>query len=126
MMESSKKRFKNPYRYIWLLGFTGFTGFTYFINHNPKSLFFFIMLMFFGYYFSGKIAEEKHDERMIENGKRAWIMASRIPFFLILLMPFASFYFPVTIEFFMVTCSIGFASTVIVHQVMFYYYERYK
>ena len=124
-MKKQKNTIKNPYKYIWPLGFTGFAGLTYFINHEPKTLFFFTLFIFFGYYFTGKIADEKQDERMRENGTKAWIMASRIPFLLLLLMPLVAFYFPVTIEFFTAISSVGFSLTVIAHQGMFYYYERY-
>jgi len=124
-MNNQKKFKKNPYKYIWVLGFCGFTGFTYFIDHDPSKLYFFIMFLFFGYYFTRKVAEEKPDERMIENAKKAWIHASRIPFFLLLIMSFIAFYFPVTVEFFMTLSSLGFALTVITHQAMLYYYERY-
>ena len=123
-MKKQEKAVKNPYKYIWLSGFAGFVGFVYFIDGKPGTLSYFMFFSFFGYYFSSKLANEKRDERMIENSKKAWMLASRIPFVLILLMCVTALNFPVSKEFFVLVSSIGFATTVIVHQGAFYYYEK--
>ena len=123
-MKKQKKTVRNPYKHMWLLGFVGFTGLVYFIDNKPGTLSYFMFFFFFGYYFSSKLANEKRDERMIENSKKAWMLASKIPFVLILLMCVAALNLPVSKEFFVLVSSIGFATTVIVHQGAFYYYEK--
>lgn len=113
------------YKYTWPLGFGGFTGLVYFINHDPKSLFGFIFFMFFGNYFIGKLAGKKKDERFLENGKRAWLIASKIPFLLLLVMSLCIPYFSVTKEFFIALSSLGYGVTIIVYYSVLHYFERY-
>lgn len=111
-------------KHVWLFGFFGFQGFTYFITRNLLSLFWFSFFSFFAFYFIAKMADEMQDERFFENSKKAKLRVAPIPLVILFIIGFCSGFPFVTKELIILTCSFGWALTLISYAILFWYYDK--
>ncbi len=126
----------SPYN-LGYLGFLGFLGFGYFVNNNAGLLLLFGLFGLFGCFFignlnkgirflgdSGKMLEEKQDERYVLNAAKAGCLSLAAPvvaLFLIALSVIAGF---ASKELIVILCAAGFAATPLAYSIAFYYFEK--
>lgn len=124
-MNNDHKQVKYPARWMWILGFWGFSGLSYFETGDTSKLFSLAFFAFFAYYFLNKITSQRQDERMMENHKKATILAGKIPLLALFVIGIISINFSVPSVFFILCGVIGLAGYVLTYVGTFIYLERY-
>lgn len=112
-------------KWFGCLGFLGFLGFKYFWTKDPLDLYLFCFLGFFSHFFIYRILDEKEDERMIENRKKAEALSYKVAFgILFLSCILGASKIPLSKEFFSIVAALAIFTKVIVSVSAFYIYER--
>ena len=128
IMNKSKQTISKYRKNAWtqgFLGFLGFLGFYYFKNHDPSFLVYFSCFSMFGFFITGKLAAEMQDERMVENHKKALLLALKIPLVTLMLIGVYPTFATLTEIIAIVISIAGFVATAFTYVIAFYYYDKH-
>ncbi|MDR2971589.1 MAG: DUF3796 domain-containing protein [Bacteroidales bacterium] len=127
-MNKSKQTTAKYRKYAWtqgFLGFLGFLGFNYFKNYDPAFLVYFSCFSMFVFFITGKLAAEMQDERMVENHKKALLLALKIPLITLMLIGIFPTFATLTEIIAIVISIVGFVATAFTYAIAFYYYDKH-
>jgi len=127
-MNKSKQTMTKYRKYAWaqgFLGFLGFLGFNYFKNYDPAFLVYFSCFSMFVFFITGKLAAEMQDERMVENHKKALLLALKIPLITLMLIGIFPTFAMLTEIIAIVISIVGFVATAFTYAIAFYYYDKH-
>ena len=128
IMNKSKQTMTKYRKYAWaqgFLGFLGFLGFNYFKNYDPAFLVYFSCFSMFVFFITGKLAAEMQDERMVENHKKALLLALKIPLITLMLIGIFPTFAMLTEIIAIVISIVGFVATAFTYAIAFYYYDKH-
>ena len=121
-MHNKSKKFASFYGFF---GFFGCFGFRYFSTHDVGDLFYFSFFAFFAFFLIGRLAKEMHDERFLENSRKAAAKAFYIPMLAVFLIGWSAAQPFGTKEFMVIVSALAWALSMLTYAALFYYYEKH-